>query len=171
MSDFIIVMGSGRTYGMNFDEMIRFKKKRSTTGKQYPIFKLDNGSEIAIDRVEALEVDEYVKPERVQPTVTDDYDRTLVDCIDDKMNKMEESKPDAAALRRVELEKKFMAKSNCTHKDVSLHFHDTKKGKRFFPVCDFCGHRGRYIGTTKLSDEEQAEAIEYNESQKEVARI
>lgn len=53
-------------------------------------------------------------------------------------------------------EKTFMAKANCTHKDPegktlrTLYFSETVNGRKYFPVCDFCGHRERYVSVPKI---------------------
>jgi len=45
-------------------------------------------------------------------------------------------------------------KSNCKHEPEkqSLYVQHTAKGKRYFPVCDFCGKRERYISEKKIAD-------------------
>jgi hypothetical protein len=50
----------------------------------------------------------------------------------------------------------FMAKANCTHKDGegktlrTIYYSETVNGRKYFPVCDFCGHRERYVGVPKI---------------------
>ena len=44
----------------------------------------------------------------------------------------------------------LMAKSSCTHENQTLYVQQTAKGERFFPVCDFCGKRERYISEKKV---------------------
>jgi hypothetical protein len=53
------------------------------------------------------------------------------------------------------MEDEFMDRANCTHeKDGEtlrkLVYTDTTNGKRYFPVCAFCGHRERYVGLSKI---------------------
>jgi len=53
-------------------------------------------------------------------------------------------------------ERTFMEKANCTHKDGEgatlrkLHYSETVNGRKYFPVCEFCGHRERYVGVPKI---------------------
>jgi hypothetical protein len=44
------------------------------------------------------------------------------------------------------------AKSNCKHEadKLELYVQHTAKGKRYFPVCSFCGKRERYISEKKV---------------------
>ena len=50
----------------------------------------------------------------------------------------------------------FEAKAACRHKDsngVSLRrmkYTETVNGRKYFPVCSFCGHRERYVGVPKI---------------------
>lgn len=56
----------------------------------------------------------------------------------------------------------FMAKANCIHKDGNgvtlrkLYFTETVNGRKYFPVCEFCGHRERYVGVPKIEAGENA---------------
>jgi hypothetical protein len=57
----------------------------------------------------------------------------------------------------------LLAKSSCTHENYTLHVQQTKKGPRYFPVCEFCGKRERYVKNSSLTVEEKAEAVEWVE--------
>lgn len=63
---------------------------------------------------------------------------------------------EAEQTQRQTAEEIFMAKANCTHKDHNgqtlrkLKYTDTVNGRKYFPVCEFCGHRERYIGVPKI---------------------
>ena len=48
----------------------------------------------------------------------------------------------------------MVAKSNCTHENQSLFVQHTAKGIRYFPICDFCGKRDRYVSEKKIVDGE-----------------
>jgi hypothetical protein len=48
----------------------------------------------------------------------------------------------------------MIAKSNCEHPTQSLYVQHTAKGVRYFPVCDFCGKRDRYVSEKKIVDGE-----------------
>ena len=51
----------------------------------------------------------------------------------------------------------MLAKSNCKHNSQSLFVQHTAKGVRYFPVCDFCGKRDRYVSEKKVLDGEYPE--------------
>lgn len=51
----------------------------------------------------------------------------------------------------------MLAKSNCKHTNQSLFVQHTAKGVRYFPVCDFCGKRDRYVSEKKVLDGEYPE--------------
>jgi len=51
----------------------------------------------------------------------------------------------------------MLAKSNCKHENQSLYLQKTAKGDRYFPVCDFCGKRDRYVSEKKVLDGEYDE--------------
>lgn len=53
-----------------------------------------------------------------------------------------------------EVMNEMMAKSNCAHENQSLYIQTTAKGVRYFPVCDFCGKRERYVSEKKIIDGE-----------------
>lgn len=48
----------------------------------------------------------------------------------------------------------MLAKSNCLHQNQTLYVQHTAKGIRYFPVCDFCGKRERYVSEKKILDGE-----------------
>lgn len=63
------------------------------------------------------------------------------------------------------LEDDFMAKSNCTHEQDGkslrkLYYSETAQGRKYFPVCEFCGHRARYVGLQKIQDGKSEWTIE-----------
>lgn len=157
MSDFILICDNNVTFPMTTDERDRFKKKRGTTGRNHPFFIFDDGTEIFMDKVIAIKAEDYVKVSREKPTILEIVP-PVVDEIPEKKDKLITREQD---LRNQEAE--FIAKAECKHEDVTLNFHETKKGKRFFPVCDFCGHRGRYIASDSLTDVEKKEAVQWIE--------
>jgi hypothetical protein len=73
-----------------------------------------------------------------------------------ELTEEDEARIKEAALKKMETD--FMARSNCRHVDEegntlrSMYFTDTQQGKRYFPVCDFCGHRERYVGIEKVKE-------------------
>lgn len=54
--------------------------------------------------------------------------------------------------KRKRLEAEMLAKSNCKHETQVLMYTQTTKGKRYFPVCTFCGKRDRYLSADKIKD-------------------
>jgi hypothetical protein len=78
-----------------------------------------------------------------------------------KEEKVIEKKEEDNGLTPEEKQKKaydeLMAKSNCEHKDQTLYIQRTAKGVRYFPVCDFCGKRERYVSEKKVRDGEYEE--------------
>lgn len=75
-----------------------------------------------------------------------------------KRDKLARSEEEIRKAALEKAEKEFMAKANCTHKAEdgttlrSMYYTDTVNGRKFFPVCDFCGHRERYIGLKKIEE-------------------
>jgi hypothetical protein len=79
-----------------------------------------------------------------------------------KVAKEEPTKPaDIKATQKTAAAKQeadFMKKANCTHKDAEgqtlrkLYYSETVNGRKYFPVCDFCGHRERYVGVPKIEE-------------------
>lgn len=51
----------------------------------------------------------------------------------------------------------MIAKSNCDHANQTIYVQHTAKGVRYFPVCDFCGKRDRYVSEKKVLDGEYPE--------------
>ena len=55
-------------------------------------------------------------------------------------------------------DKLMLDRSNCTHRDSEgktlrkLYYMETTNGRKYFPVCDFCGHREKFIGVQKLEE-------------------
>jgi len=150
MSDFILICDNNVTFPMTEDEKLRFIKKRGTTGKNHPYFKFDNGTQVFMDKVIAIKAEDYIEVKREVPTI-----------VAEVVPLVEEEPKDIPVTREQDLrakEAEFIAKAECEHDDVTLHSHITKKGTRYFPVCDFCGHRGRYIASGNLTKEEKKEA-------------
>jgi hypothetical protein len=78
-----------------------------------------------------------------------------------KEEKVIEKKEEDNGLTPEEKQKKaydeLMAKSNCEHPNQTLYIQRTAKGVRYFPVCDFCGKRERYVSEKKVRDGEYEE--------------
>ena len=168
MVDYKLIMEGSVIFDISADEFKRFNRKRATTGKHFPLLILDNGSYIFIDKVVAVVPTKLI----VQPEVVNASAEKLVEeaekIVEDPAEVVEEVvdvKLDEEKLAKTEKEvmAEIVAKSACTHKEVSLHFQKTKKGIRYFPVCDFCGHRGRYVANDAITEAEIAEAIEWKD--------
>jgi uncharacterized glyoxalase superfamily protein PhnB len=159
MSDFKVVCEGGVSYPMSYEEKQRFAKKRSTSGRAYPFFIFDNKTELFMNKVIAIEVVDYEIPNRNVKNIVEELPKTF----GVKEEKIESYKENQAEADLRQKEEEFIAKAECKHDDVSLFFHQTKKGKRYFPVCDFCGHRGRYVSKENLKTEETETAKEWVE--------
>lgn len=63
--------------------------------------------------------------------------------------------------------KELIAKSSCKHENQQMFVQtvSTKKGEsqRYFPVCEFCGQRFRYVKADDLTDEIKADAKIWSE--------
>lgn len=76
---------------------------------------------------------------------------------------------DAKAESNVDREKRILAdivaKSNCKHEPAKITYMKTegKKGIRYFPLCNFCGWRGKFIAADELAEEVKASAQLYQE--------
>lgn len=66
----------------------------------------------------------------------------------------EEPKEESAEERRKRLEAEVFAKSNCKHENQELYYTQTTRGKKYFPVCTFCGKRDRFISIEKIKNED-----------------
>ena len=72
--------------------------------------------------------------------------------------------------RKEELLAEMKEKSECKHEDTEIYFQEVKTGtkndqkmaRRYFPVCNFCGLRERYVKAASLSDEEKANAKQWD---------
>jgi len=173
MNTYKLVLKNNVIFDITEDEYLAFIRKMQTTGGRFPYFKLNNGSLVFMNNIltiiplSALETKpepaakdaiiepefEEIKPEPVKDVVVVP-DEPVAEEPTPSLNKEQRDKEEMAEM---------IAKSNCTHKEVSLHFQVTKKGTRYFPVCDFCGHRGRYIASAAVTEEEAANAIAWEE--------
>lgn len=74
----------------------------------------------------------------------------------DTLTQEDEERIKEAAMKKAEQD--FMDKSNCKHKTADgdtlyeLHYNETTTGRKYFPVCSFCGHRARYVGLQKVQE-------------------
>jgi len=95
---------------------------------------------------------EYIEliPEEEEPEVQEKKP-VEVKSVDDPVSEEKKPKTDDDLLNEM------IVKSNCSHKDQTLFVQHTAKGVRYFPVCDFCGKRDRYISEKKVLEGEYEE--------------
>jgi len=170
MNYYKLVVEGNIVFDIDQEEFDGFKKKRATTGKQFPYFVLKNQSYVFMDRVIAIIpskaiITPDVVPEDVVKEEDPNPDPEVVEAevVEEETPKLEIVPTMSKEAKDKEAMAEMLAKSTCTHKEVSLHFQKTKKGTRYFPVCDFCGHRGRYIASDSVTEEEVTNAIEWKE--------
>ena len=54
----------------------------------------------------------------------------------------------------------MMARSSCNHEDkLTYHRIEGKRGTRYFPVCTFCGWKGKFVAAESLTDEVKSAAL------------
>jgi hypothetical protein len=64
-----------------------------------------------------------------------------------------EVKEETPEQRNDRLLEEMKEKAMCTHEGKQkMYFQATKAGNRYFPVCEFCGKRERYISVKKIKD-------------------
>lgn len=91
----------------------------------------------------------YIELELTKPAVGPSFEKPKEEITITEAKEIEET-------NRAKQEREFMAKANCTHKNPdgstkrSMYYVDTVNGRKYFPVCDFCGHRERYVGVPKV---------------------
>jgi len=74
--------------------------------------------------------------------------------VDEESVEVVEQEPKEQPRDPDEIMNDMISKSNCTHEKQSLYVQHTAKGVRYFPVCDFCGKRDRYVSEKKVLDGE-----------------
>jgi len=108
--------------------------RQKDTGSLIP---LNSNTIELIEHFEETIVMEEPAPKEFEETIVN---KTVVEA-------KEEESPEEKQKR---LEAELFAKSNCKHTDMELYFSNSSKGKRYFPVCTFCGKRERYISLEKV---------------------
>lgn len=141
-----VILKSGDSFEITDNEFARLVTRARQSGLNLPLFQTDNGLFIVTTQIVAFEPvtwREEVKPKPEEEEVEKEEPST-------------ESKDDIEKRVMEELE----AKSNCEHPEDKqiLTYSDTKTGRRYFYVCDFCGKRGRNVGKDKLDDTEMEKA-------------
>lgn len=97
---------------------------------------------------------EYMEPDMETPRTVGEMEATKEET--EKPNEPTEDKDRME--ERNKMEKEFMDRANCRHKNDDgstrrkLFYAETVNGRKYFPVCTFCGHRERYVGVQKIED-------------------
>jgi len=97
-------------------------------------------------------IEDEVKP--TQKAITEvEFPKEQAEALNTKLAEIRKEKPKDPD----EVLNEMLAKSNCAHENQSLYVQHTAKGIRYFPVCDFCGKRERYVSEKKIVDGEYEE--------------
>jgi hypothetical protein len=88
--------------------------------------------------------DETVK-ETPEPTKAPEKEEKTVEEVEAPKKETQQERQDKMLAELIE-------KSNCLHPrdKLEMKYQETKAGKRYFPVCTFCGYRHRYISIKKV---------------------
>lgn len=145
-----IQMRSGISYAITDNEAARLVQRARQSGLNLPLFQAESGLFIVTSEIVAFEPETWREVGKSEPEEEKEEAEA----------KEVEEKPEVDKKTREEIEKEVLAeitaKSNCAHPDGQkvLNFQDTKQGRRYFYVCDFCGKRERYIAKDKLPEDE-----------------
>lgn len=135
----IIHFVSGKTLDISEQEFFNIAPKLGMKGVK--CHKSDQGHLIPMNST-TMEFIEHIEDE-IEPVV------------ETKEELIAQEKPDAEPKKtEEEIMDLMLAKSNCEHPNQSLYVQHTAKGVRYFPVCDFCGKRDRYVSEKKIVDGE-----------------
>jgi hypothetical protein len=161
MSDFKVYCLEGRVFGITRQEKERLLAAMNNRRGQARWID-QAGNQMVLDKIVTIEVDEFdVQTPRDTHVVTNQAE-PQADPTEDDTGSLELEK------KRAEFLEEMKAKSSCTHEDQVIHYQNvsTKSGesKRYFPVCDFCGQRLRFIKADSLTEEQKAEAVLWTES-------
>lgn len=150
---------SGKTLELPGTEDARFMKRATNAGFRY--YKTLDGKIIPFNHPsiefiepfgEPVQVEPRMKPAKPMPEPPPTPEEVKMLKEQDILKQDKKSKEE----RRKQLEADFMARANCKHKDGNgvtikkLRYVGTATGRKYFPVCTFCGHRGRYVGVPKI---------------------
>jgi hypothetical protein len=87
--------------------------------------------------------------------------------VDNAPVKQEDSGPAESGQERAERALVEMkARSDCQHEADKLIYYkiEGSKGTRYFPICSFCGWRGKFVAADTLSEEIKEAALIYQEA-------
>ena len=157
MGDYKVIMQSGNEYPISKEQRDFILQKSKLVGGNYPYFELkETGAVLFYKHISEFVLDEYVEPEKEQPKSVEPQVATPTEDSDDA----------EIEARRAEALKDLMEKSSCKHENKVIHFIETKssKGKvtrRYFPVCEFCGQRFKFVKADDLADDVKDDAVEW----------
>lgn len=78
----------------------------------------------------------------------------------------QEEKPKSIQERAGEVLDNMIAKANCKHETDKIIYYKKEmgaKGNRYFPMCSFCGWKGKFAAAEDLSDSVKNAALVYQE--------
>lgn len=162
MADFTVYCLEGRSFPISMAERERLM---AAMGTKKGMFRWtdDAGNQIVLDKIISIEVDEYEFSGRRGINVDKPVEKKAVE-----VEATEDSPDHELEEKRKEMLEELMAKSSCKHDNKVLYYQVTKTGKgvsnRYFPVCEFCGQRFRFVKAEDLTDEEKDAALEWVES-------
>ena len=155
---FKLTMYSGEKVEISNDEHKRLMGRMSRVGKHFPIFELDSGDALFMDKIEFIKnCNEASK----RITVGEITEKRLMAEAEKRIAEGDVAQTNADKLAEI------LAKSNCKHPEEQqqLWYSDTKMGTRYFRLCSVCGgNRTKFIGASKLSNEEKDAAQMYIEN-------
>jgi hypothetical protein len=141
---------SGKTKVITNEEYDRMLLSNTKQGSHRPKWNADDGAWVFLDHIEHLFPCEFEDVEEEE------------DC---EILEPEEEKDESEPLSDEEKLQRLMEMSSCTHEEESLYWQQTKTGLKFFPVCDKCGRRGRYVAAGKLDSDDKKDAKEWIEKE------
>lgn len=155
---------SGKTQEIDTDRFEKFIPELKSRGIR---LMLDTNDERSLliplnsNTIEFIEkkFEKVEKPEPVEEKPVSD-----IEALENMKKEIEESKKEVESKKDLEERQKeamdeLMAKSNCTHTNQSIRVQQTSNGPRYFPACDFCGKRERFVKADSLTDEQKENAI------------
>jgi hypothetical protein len=160
-----IHFGSGKTQdlpGTKLDKMVPMLQQRGLRLMKTVDKDTDKVLVIPLNSstIEFLEdiLEEEPKPEPEPEKTVEEQLQEMKTELEEAVEEVE-SKKDVEE-KRQDIENEFLARANCTHpKELEeVYVQTTAKGTKYFPVCSFCGKRGRYVSKVKLTDEQKANA-------------
>jgi hypothetical protein len=87
--------------------------------------------------------------------------------VDNAPVRQEDSSPAESGQERADKAlAELTARSNCRHETEQIMYckSESTKGTRYFPVCSFCGWKGKFVPADSLSEEVKMSAVVYQEA-------